>query len=316
MVFFITGPDTYRARKQLASLREKFYREVDDTGLSSSTIDGITLEVTDVRHQFKSGALIARRRLLIVEGLFANKKPAVLDAVLSALSEEAKEGNVIIFYEPDDEPKTKHALLSWLRRHAYCQPFPKLSRSELERWIAATFASSKRPMSPSVSATLVGRVGEDLWALSHAIQKIDAYLPLGTVVEDATVKELTAAPVDEDVFGLVEAIVAGTLSVALPRLSQQLDGGLAPELLISLLERQFRVIYLLSTAGNDRQALSSVHPYVVKKLSAIARRVDPVHTQKVYTALANVDLAIKTGKLDGKTALAQFVTKRFSAAVS
>ncbi|MFA5954822.1 MAG: DNA polymerase III subunit delta [Patescibacteria group bacterium] len=315
MVFLITGPDSYRARKKLASLRDKFYTEVDSSGLSSSTIDGSTLEVADVRHHLSTGSLIARRRLLIIENLFSQKKLAVFDAVEEAISQQVKDGNVIIFYE-EDEPKTKHKLLAWLRRHAYCQSFPKMGHAELQRFVKEEFNNRERQIVPAAVDDLLRRVGDDPWALSNAIQKIDAYLPRAAAVDTATVMQLSVPSVDDNIFGLVEAITSGDLAAALPRLSEQLDNGLAPELLITLLEQQLRIIFLLTDSSpTNKKALFGVHPYVIKKLTNVARAADPLHTKEAYTALADVDLAIKTGQLDGKTALVRFLTTYVSAKV-
>jgi len=307
MIFFITGPDTYRARRKLFDLRDKFSREVDASGLNLQTVDGSTVTVADLRHHLETFSFLARRRFIVFENLLIHKKTEILDAVLLILKKMDKDSNVIVFFETN-EPISKHALLPWLKKNSYFQSFDLLAKSQQIKFVEDEFKLRGRSIVPSAISLILNSTS-DTWQIINAIEKIDAYLPVGSTVENNSVSVAVSEKINDNIFDLVDALIRNDIKKGAKLLMDQLAQGLSPQQLIALLETQLRILLLLSETQGRSLNVPGVHPYVVKKLSPLASKVNFEHIKNVYAGLADLDISLKTIQIDPKTALLNFITK-------
>lgn len=307
MVFLVTGPDTFRAREKLRELRAKFLKEVDPTGLSMATVDGKTVRAAELPHYMATGGLFARRRFVVFEELLQNKNADVANAAGALLEQEqATTGNVVVLYE-SAEPPAKHALTSWLKANAYVQAYPMLSGSALQQWVVARLQTQERTIAPKAAAQLVATSEGDLWRLNGMLQQLMAMTTAGTTIDEVTVQALLTTRIDDEIFPLIDALVSGDVRRALPLLHEQLGAGAAPQVIVSLLEQQLRVLLVL--VDQPQAHVVGVHPFVIRKLQPLARRFARARVGELYAALAALDIELKSSTLDPKTILTAFALR-------
>ena len=114
-------------------------------------------------------------------------------------------------------------------------------------------------------------------------------------------------PSSDDVFPLIDAIIRGDRRHAAPMLMSYLAHGQNAQSLVALLESQLRALILLTTANGRTAQLAGVHPFVARKLAPLSRRYHPDDIKKVYAALSEVDVELKTTGSDPKTIILQFL---------
>ena len=73
MIFFLYGPDTFRRRQKLKALIQRFQEKVDELGQSLSFIDAPKATLRDIQEKIGSASLFAKKRMLVIEDIFANK---------------------------------------------------------------------------------------------------------------------------------------------------------------------------------------------------------------------------------------------------
>lgn len=307
MIFLVAGPDTYRARERVRALRDKFEREVDASGLNIHTIDGASLSASDIAHAFDVSPLLARRRFIVINGLLGNKNKAVQEAVLSRLKRDTddKEGNIVVLYE-DEPPKGNSDLFAWLMKNAHAQTFNELNGAGLKRWLSELCESNNRDFLPAAQNELISLHGSDLWGLINDFKKLDAYFPVGATITEADVKNLCGEFESDDIFLLVDAIISGNLKQSAPLLLEHLNRGLSPQQLVGLLEKQLSILIQLLT---DPKNIVGAHPFVVKKLSAVAQKTSLDKISKAYKKLSEVDLELKSSDTASQTILLQYLAQ-------
>lgn len=309
MVFLVTGPDTFRARQKLQELREKFRREVDPTGLNLQTVDGRTMDVREVPHYFATTPFLARRRFVVFEHLLSAKKPDVHEAVRRFLEASRDDGHIVVFYE-EGPPTGRGGLASWLRQYARSQHFSVLEGRALTAWATAAFRERHRPIAPRALTRLLAATGQDLWRLSREVEKLNAYLEPGVVVDEATVTALVAPSFDDNVFALTDAVVAGNLTTGAPLLLEHLERSTTPPQLIALLEKSLRALLVIAESGGRVSPnQTGIHPYLARRLAPLARRYDVARLKQIYADLAAVDVGLKTSAGDAKTLLLTFLAR-------
>ena len=86
MIIFIYGADTFRSRRFLQELKDKFTRDVDPLAQNVNLIDGLTADLKTISGQADTGSLFAKKRLVIINDIFQSKKekPLRLFSLLAA----------------------------------------------------------------------------------------------------------------------------------------------------------------------------------------------------------------------------------------
>lgn len=164
----------------------------------------------------------------------------------------------------------------------------------------------------SVIAFLIDRVGSNPLILENEINKIKAYKDDKTITKEDIVK-LTNKNQEIDIFKLIDDIVEKNKDEALAIYHEMLKVGEEPLKIIILLATQFRLMYQskeLAKKGYSEKNITDtlkVHPYRVKLALQKGRKYKSETLLNYLLTLANIDIAIKTGKTDKNLALELFL---------
>src|SRR3989338_3333538 len=60
VIIFLYGPDTFRAREKLNSLKEKFIREVDKSGFNLAALDGEKISIDEFNKAVATQSFLAK----------------------------------------------------------------------------------------------------------------------------------------------------------------------------------------------------------------------------------------------------------------
>ena len=105
------------------------------------------------------------------------------------------------------------------------------------------------------------------------------------------------------VFQMVDAQVAGEYGEALGLMQGVLDGGEDRMLVLSMLLRQYRMLYQLRCLMAERvpqsefPSLLKIPPFAARRMQAQAVRYDQARLKAVYDFLLDFEYRIKSGKL-------------------
>lgn len=171
---------------------------------------------------------------------------------------------------------------------------------------------SEYNITSSVIAFLIDRVGSNPLILENEINKIKAYKDDKTITKEDIVK-LTNKNQEIDIFKLIDDIVEKNKDEALAIYHEMLKVGEEPLKIIILLATQFRLMYQskeLAKKGYSEKNIADtlkVHPYRVKLALQKGRKYKSETLLNYLLTLANIDIAIKTGKTDKSLALELFL---------
>jgi DNA polymerase-3 subunit delta len=163
---------------------------------------------------------------------------------------------------------------------------------------------------------LVERVGSELRLLDRELEKMALYAgEKGAAITDEVIDLLASRTLEQDVFALIEQVVAGRLEEAFRTLYDCLKTGEEPIKLLALLARQFRLLLqvkIWAPRGYTQQQLAGmlkVHPYGVKKAMEQARHFSEQSLRKLLGILAEEDFRMKSGQVDKRLAVELFMTR-------
>ena len=219
--------------------------------------------------------------------------------------------DIIIFYENGIPPND--AFFKFLKKEAKSQEFNLLEREKLKTWIKKKFKNYQSEITPEALDKLIDFVGNDLWQISNEIKKLVSFKN-GKKIEIKDIELLVKPNIETDVFETIEAISLKNKKKAISLIHQHLEKGDAPLYLLSMISFQFRNLLIIKDLIEKRKPyysiikLSKLHPFVVRKSYQQANKFSLQELKKIYQKILQVDLSIKTGRVEAETALDLFIT--------
>lgn len=315
MIIFLYGADTYRSRRMLQEMKKKFIKDTDPDSQSLNIVDGQATNLKEIADKINTGSLFVKKRLIIIENIFKNKKEKIFNELPAYLKKfSSSEETIIIFIDEDLEGKNKtlkadaKKLFAFLLKQKYVQEFKLLSGLQLLNFLKKEAQNYQKEISTAAASTLINLTGGDLWQLTSEIKKLSFYAT-NKIISENEVKEMVAGSYSEDIFALSDALSTRNKALALKLLEEQYAAGLGDEYLIAMLIRQFKILLQIREAldnkisPNDLASQLKIHPFVAKKGALQARNFNALNLKNYLNRLINLDFLNKNSQTDIKTEL-------------
>jgi len=226
-----------------------------------------------------------------------------LDEAIAAMPDTT----LLIFLDatlPDSNP-----MLRLLGKAAEIHALPTPTGENLARWIKAAVEQKGSSISPSAIGSMTDMVGGDLWSLDNELEKLSLYAA-GERIEESHVNQLVNQAREGNIFAAVDAMIDGKQSLALSLLYQLREDGKEAPFIISMVERQLRLLALARDCIDQGipprevgSRLGTNSQFVVRKTLEQARRHSWADIMWRYQRLLEADLAIKRGRLEPHLAM-------------
>ncbi len=312
MLHLFYGEDDYTVDRRAASLA----RRLMETGAPpAQRFDGATAPWNDIVSACRVLPFLNPCQVVRVDGLFAasarrrsekgddGAKPGVSPGAFGLLASSLPETTVLILTESALTPANAHLkVLDDLQRttnSVEIHAAPLLMGAERASWVRDEVVKRGGTIDKTAATLAAERLPGSLRPLSNAIDTLLAYTG-GAKITSAVVKDMVAAPDDDNVFHLGDAVAAGDAVKALTLLGGLRDGGMAEEQVMASLVgkvRDWTMIVALRTDGVSE-------PDAIKKLGWNPRRYamsargttqfDRGELPRAFQALVVADEALKS----------------------
>ncbi|MBN1317990.1 MAG: DNA polymerase III subunit delta [Anaerolineales bacterium] len=311
--YIFHGEDTFTQKETLADLIDRLDDDPSMVELNTSTFDGRSIKLSELIHTCKSLPFLAKRRLVVVEGLLerlGGKDRKEDRAVLLDYLPQLPPSTRLVFMEKkhlsNKNPFIQAAAESTF---GYVKAFNQLQGQALNRWIDQRVTSLGGSIQPQAITMLAAEIGNDLFQLDSEIAKLVSYTALKRPIQTTDVELLTPFSGMTNIFELVDSIGQQNGDKAARLTRDMLESGHDPHYLLSMIIRQFRLLIQVKEKLGQRLGPSDVarevgiHPFVANKLSQQSTNLSQSRLEDIYRQLLETDLAIKTGQIEPVTAI-------------
>lgn len=320
-VYLLYGEEPY--------LRDRLVRKFEETLLPPEVRD-FNLDIFDGR-DLKFGNLVnaagtlpfmAEKRLIIVRNadFFKSKQksgPAQAEAEENGNTDEESllrylenpSPSTCLIFLADEGVDKRKKLYKLVEKVGQVVAFPLLKGPELSAWVKTKVNSEGREISSDALQYLQIAVGSNLRMLEQELEKVLTNLGPAAEITLAQVEALVTKQSDITVFQLIDAVAEKRFPAAMEFVHELLFQGEPPPRIVSLLARQFRLIWLVylhkNTGESDGRIASElqIRPFVVTKCARQARIFHPENLRQALRILLDTDYRIKTGREEPKAAL-------------
>jgi len=267
-----------------------------------------------------AGFLVERKAVLVrnpyfLTGALTKGPEHDIDQLTNYLNDPSPE-NILIFHCPYEKLDERKKIVKLLKKKSDFIKIDAPNEFRLIEYTRRELTSYNIVFQDQVVRLLVNLTKNDIDKLMSELTKIRAYF-----VESSTreltlelVSDLVSATLEDNVFLLTEALATKNIQNAYRIFLDLMLQKEEPIKLIVMIANQFRLfkqIQSLQIQGRisekDIAQELSVHPYRVKIATGQARKFTPSELDSILSQLAEADLQIKTGQIDGEMALELFI---------
>lgn len=324
MIFFLYGTDAYQIKQKLHELKSGFIAKKDQANLNLITLDGASMSLDKFKQECLAISFFGDKKMIVISGILekngaGQKKQREEMAEFLKAKEKSLENN-LVFTDWFEDPKkipAQDKLFQLLKKQKYSWEFNQLRGSELNSWLKKYCEENKIRLEPAAASELILLVGNELQQLASELKKLSAYRK-GESITKADVAEMVRAKFDENIFNLTDALSAKNQKLALRLLSDQLRAGSPPLAILTMIQRQFRILLRLqgrlegSSGYPNKTQLAKelgLHEFIIMKGLGQVKNFSSAKLKKIYGDLLEMEQQLKTGHKNPELLFDLFVVK-------
>ncbi len=310
MIIFLHGEDNYRLNRKLKEIIEK-YKKTHKSGLNLRLFNAKNQEYKEFLSQLNTISMFLEKKLLIINNFFSKKE--FQEIFIKNIEPMLKNENVIIIYEKDKIDKRTKSFKDLIKK-TESQEFELLDNIKIQAWIEKEIKKMGGKIEKEAVLSLINYIGNDLWALSNELQKIINFRNK-ELIKKEHIQLLIKPKIETDIFRTIEAIAKQDNKTALSLIEKHLEKGDSPLYLLSMINFQFRNMLIVKDFMEHHKPYnvilkkSGLHPFVVRKSYEHCSKFSFSELKKIYQEIFEIDLDIKTGKIDPIIALERLIVK-------
>lgn len=306
MIYLIYGTEEYLIKQEI----NKIIKQSNTNDISYYNLEEASLK--NIIDDANSISLFSDKRVLVIENSLiftgSSKKRNDINYLESYLN-NSNNNTIMIFTVNYDKLDSRKKIVSQIKKKGHIIEFN--DNYDIKAIVKKMLDNYK--MSNKNIDILINRVGRNLFLLEQEINKIKTYKDNNYDIEYEDIINLTHKSVDIDIFHFIDNIINKNKNEALESYYEMLKLGEEPIKIIVMLANQFRLIYQVKLLSKNRNNVYDImkilnqKKYPVEKALAKSYKYDEKTLLKLLYQLADLDIKIKSGKINKDIALELFI---------
>lgn len=306
MVYLLYGLKDFQINEEIKNLT----KNQNDMNISRYDLNNTPLK--DAIDDAETYSMFAETKTVIVENasMFTTLTSKDSDIVENYLNNINKSTN-LIFTAHAEKIDTRKKITKLIKKVGIVKEFnEEISPLNLTKNLLKDYDINEKTIN-----LFLDRVGNNPLIIQNEINKIKIYKNKDKNITDKDIINLTNKNIDIDIFKLIDYIVQKNKEKAIELYYEMLKINEEPIKIIVILANQFRIMYqskeLLKKGYSEKDIASilKIHPYRVKLAIQNSRNYSSKTLLEYLNNLADIDIGIKTGKLNKDLALELFILK-------
>lgn|SRR5574341_342444 len=330
IVYVFYGDDEPTLKGQLAEFCVGLF-DPSLADLNTTRLDGVEIQPGQIEAAAGALPFLAETRLVLVDNLTESATgrevierlgeilPGLPDSTRLVLVESGLESRAQDSQSDQKRRATRRAALKKLVNVVENDPRGRALKFDLPKnpteWIIRRAAYHHASIEGGAAAELGRRINNDLTLAETELEKLATYVNDQRPISRADVDLLTPYNPEASIFRMADALAERDGRAALELLNQLLDGG-EPELyILMMIARQYRLLILMREQLEHGRSASAaaktlgVQDWAADRLARQARFYTLNALERVYHKLLEIDVSIKTGKIDARLALEELIAR-------
>lgn len=293
-MFVYSGEDTYES---YAAAKAAILSISQDAGSPYTIInDDEIISLNEFLYKIESIDIFSASSIILAKRIFNNKD--IVNYFIENI-ESLKNKDLIIWMDKPLDKKTK--LYKILNEYNLLKIFELPKNIDLKKWILQKSKSLNITLTEDLVNFIIENVSNDKWIIESELNKLDLLEIKNPSPND--IKEILGLTVKGDIWKFIDFVGNRNKKNALSEFLKITSYEDNCQLIISLLQREFRIMSQIIIGGETSATKLGIPPFIVSKTLAKARNFKKSEIKTFITRLFNLDYAIKKGEIDDKIGL-------------
>lgn len=281
-----------------------------DTSMNYQSFTCDTISIAALQEAVVTMPFFAPKRVIVVEqsGYFTSSKDEFTEIL-----KNIPDTTCVIFVEENINKAYKP--YKAINSNGMAVELNKYDESKLVKWVAGRLTKDSWQIERQAAVELIRRCNSDMLKIQNELQKLTGYTLDRKSILYQDVCLLTAEPIDDEIFKMIDAIAMKNQRQALQYYYDLLLLRKAPTLILTLILKHFRVLYKISCSmplrGTNQEVAAKlgIPPFAVKKYGSQSKYFTPAILREAVEECVGYDRDIKTGLIIDKMAVELIIIK-------
>lgn len=314
-VYLIHGSDRFIIKTKVDQIVKKF--NIDEYNITA--YDAEETNIADAINDASTIPFMSDLKIVIIRSAYfiSTEKPKKeikhdLDA-LSRYVANPFETTILIISAPYAKLDERKAITKMLKKHSDVTKCEPMKVEDLRGWIKRQLGNKNKRIDRDALEEFISRVEHNTEVAVSEMKKLLSYTEDIDHVDLSIIKRVITKSIEDNIYEISNAILSGNRSKALEAYGDLVGYGEDPLSILSMLVNKYREILqvkLLQKSGKDKNAIAEYYNcssgrayYMVKNAGSVQIETVTHHLKR----LEEVDVKIKTGKMDKKIGLELFI---------
>lgn len=306
-VILLHGPETYIIDNSVKKIISSMLSE-DEIEFNCTQYDLTDTPLDLALDDAETMGFMSDKKIVVIKNavfLTGQKDKTKIEHNITRLEEYVKDPSpftILVIIAPYEKLDKRKKITKLLTKEAGVIEAASFNERNAENWIREETNKLHIRITDGAIGRLIQYVGANLLVLENELKKIATYLNEGEELTEDIVDEMVAKTLEQNVFTLVEKVTTRQLDSAITILYDLLRQNEEPIKILSLITRQFRIIFQSKILSQQRMSPRDIvkqlnlHPYAVKLAIEQGRHYEHTELQDILRQLAELDYQMKTGK--------------------
>ena len=316
MNLVIYGEEKLLLDKKLDALKKKY--KISEENMNIMTYWCHETAMSEIIADALTPPFLSEYKMIIMKNplfLTTQKQKDVSEEDIDMLLDYLKHDNpttIFVIYHDVKNFNERKNVVKTIRKLCHFYETTKLTSSQLYKSVRESILARKSTIDDDALNLLLSRLPDDLLTISKEVEKLCLYTDH---IDVKAVNKLVSQQIEENVFELTSAYLNKDLEKTFRIYKDLMIKNEEPIKLIVLIGNSLRLLYqvrLLDRKGyNDKEIISmlSLNPFRLKYIRADGHDFDLPELLKKIDELSQLDIAIKTGKIDKYKGLELFILR-------
>ena len=299
------GSSSYLSLEVAYSYIDKLHSK--DPALSLLSLEADSLPAQNIIDIISSPSLFQEKRILFIKRIWKNKERVILlEKILEILSEGIITDHLLFWEDQKIKANTKY--YKFFKEKEYIEEIPELNKRTFFSWLRKELEKNNLKIDQTNIKELAERTNYDPERCKNEIIKFKLNNPNGIITKE-DIHTLTVDSLEKEIWDLIDAINERDTEKSIQILEKLFLQTIDPNYILSMLARNLRLILLANfliqqgKTSRDISSILKIPPFTTPALIKAGGKYDNEKIRFIYKKLSNLDLQIKTGKIDGNLGL-------------
>lgn len=318
-IYLILGQADYLQRRLKAGFKASV--PVDEQTMNFASYDMDTVPLAVALDDAMAAPFFGERRVVCIDNpqfLTGETKKQKVDHDIDSLQtylEAPMPSTVLVFFAPYEKLDGRKKVSKQLKKVATTIEIGNFAERDVRQFVAGQLKQDGYTMASDALNELIQRTDADLTLMMSELPKLELFSLPSKTVELAAVTGLVTQTLTQNVFDLVNRVLAKDTAGAVTLYRELLQAKEEPLRINAILQGQFRLLIqtkVLAKQGYSQGKLAStlkVHPYRVKLALQSQRRFQLTDLNRAYLGLFRVEQQMKSTAMAPEMLFSLFMTQ-------